>query len=392
MASANPLLAPRSILHLMLNAAETCPAYNEHVRQPSPGTIVTACSLFQPVLSDPPPRASLEHGGGSLLGFVRAARRAARRTRPGVVHVHSPHVAVLWLLASIGSVGCRRPATVLTVHTSFPNLSTRNLLLLLISMPWFDRTVFCSEASRASFPRLLLRLLGKRATVVRNGVALERLDRVRMRTPPPRSAPIFCVMAIGRLIPIKNPGAIIEAFARIKDPTVRLVLLGDGSLRQSLERRVVMQGLRGRVEFRGLVPRDEVYRALASEADLYISMSTVEGLPIAVLEALASGIPAILSDIPSHREIAEGLDDSVQLVSGHDIDTLANGIQTLIECDRDHLRAVGMRARQHVQRRFSLTAMQEGYAAVYEDVAKYHGRAQHLHSRKQTYSVSATRR
>ena len=62
-----------------------------------------------------------------------------------------------------------------------------------------------------------------------------------------------------------------------------------------------------RVTMTGLIPRDEVFLRCAS-ADVLVSTSHGEGLPVAVIEAMAAGCPVILSDIPPHRELMDGED------------------------------------------------------------------------------------
>jgi len=80
-----------------------------------------------------------------------------------------------------------------------------------------------------------------------------------------------------------------------------LLLVGDGPSRLRLERLVSEEGLRARITFTGMVPRQRVYRLLKS-SDVFIMTSQSEGLSISLIEALACGLPALLTDIPSFRE------------------------------------------------------------------------------------------
>lgn len=132
-------------------------------------------TYFPPML-DPDPRIRVLSGEGSLQGTLRAIR-AALHEDYDVVHIHTAHMAALFIAA----VGLGLPRywkrTVYTVHTSYPNLKPRNRLLTAIAFVCLRKIVFCSYASLDSFPGWVLRFLGDRAQVVRNGVDMARIDR-----------------------------------------------------------------------------------------------------------------------------------------------------------------------------------------------------------------------
>lgn len=129
-------------------------------------------TYFPPELS-PDPRLEVRVGG-SVWSTLRAIRQAV--TGGEVVHVHSPHMAAALVLSGAWPDCWRR--TVYTVHTSYPNLKPRNRLMTLLAFVALRRIVFCSYASRDSFPRWIRALVQGRAAVVRNGVDMARIDRV----------------------------------------------------------------------------------------------------------------------------------------------------------------------------------------------------------------------
>ena len=100
---------------------------------------------------------------------------------------------------------------------------------------------------------------------------------------------------------------LVRAFVRLapRRPELRLIMLGGGPLSGKIKSRVQRAGLIDRVHFPGLVNQDSLpdyYRA----ADLYISTSHSDGTSISLLEALASGTPVLLSDIPGNQEWVQG--------------------------------------------------------------------------------------
>ena len=118
--------------------------------------------------------------------------------------------------------------------------------------------------------------------------------------------PIY--ISVGSLIPRKNMGLLVDAFqARPKDSTGSLIVLGDGPLKSELE-----QTASTNISFLGNVSNVHEY---LSASDYFVSTSLSEGLPNTVLEALSAGLPVILSDIDSHKEIACESEKACQLFS-----------------------------------------------------------------------------
>ena len=113
----------------------------------------------------------------------------------------------------------------------------------------------------------------------------------------------FVVLSTRSSEPLYGVDLIVTAFieASNHDPSLRLLMLGDGSQRAELLDRLEQAGLRERIHAPGTVEREELptyYRA----ADLYVTASHSDGTSISLLESMACGLPAIVSDIPSNKE------------------------------------------------------------------------------------------
>jgi glycosyltransferase involved in cell wall biosynthesis len=199
--------------------------------------------------------------------------------------------------------------------------------------------------------------------VVQNCLDIERLDAVVNGHARSSTGRGFTVASVGRLIELKNPLTVLKAYSLNATPTSRLVFMGAGPLKEELMGRSRILGLARNVEFTDLIPRDEVYRRLA-EADLFVSASRGEGLPLAVLQAMACRCPAVLSDIPAHREIA-GDTDLVPLVPVGDVQTLAEQIHRFRHMSPGERAAVGEQCRKLVESRFNLHLMHQRYSEVY---------------------------
>lgn len=357
------------ILHVVIQAGPTNSQWNEHCVPVADEREITVCSLY-PGTVDPDPRISRIEGDGSLRGAVSALRTALRRRDYDVVHVHAPASAAMLMAAcALERRSCEN--VVLTLHTSWPDLRPRNRFLDAVAFAAFPAVVACSRSCADSFPRVVRRLARSGVDVVPNGVDLERLLRLLEDSvdegdeaplaPPGRQD--LTVLTVGRLIDSKRHGTLLSAFARIAGSRDRLVMVGDGPLRATLERQAGELGITDRVEFLGLVPRDDVYRLL-SRADLFVSPSRFEGLPVSVLEAMAAQLPVVLSDIPPHREIVEGKGIAA-LVPLDDVDGFAEAMERLRGMDADERRRIGTESRRIVTESFSLRAMTDGYQDIY---------------------------
>ncbi len=221
----------------------------------------------------------------------------------------------------------------------------------------------CQELGAAGFPP-------GRIVHIPNGVDLDcfrpdptaRSAEARRRLGLP---PGLLVIYAGRLDPQKGLHTLIAAMrapgAAMSE--ARLLLLGDGPQRAELERSVRQDGLGNRVMFRGAV--EEVAPYLRA-GDVFALPSLGEGMPNALLEAMASGLPCVASAVGGCRDaIAHG--DTGFLVPPGDAAALQEALERLAQsaATRDRL---GAAARQAAATRFSLVNMVERYEACYRAV------------------------
>lgn len=329
---------------------------------------ISICTFFKPK-TEVPRQITLFQGDGSIRGFVRALRIAQETTNYDVLHAHNPHVGFLLLLNQLLH-GRSLRGTLLRVNYSYSGsgLKLRNRIMLLPIFATFSRITCVSNASLQSFPWLYRRIAGKRMCVIPNGVDVSLLDRITARAPTRASDGNFTVASVGRLINSKNPFVVLDAFLRGAVEPSRLVFVGEGYLKDRLLERASEPKPDAPVEFTGLLPRDDVYQVLAG-ADLFVTASLGEGMPMAVLEAMACRCPVILSDIPSHREIV-GDADFIPLVRPEDVSGFASQIARFQGMSPSERTRIGDRCRALIEERFSLAATHERYEAVYRQVSR----------------------
>lgn len=362
-----------SILHIILALTPTNGQYSEHCLPMINTRDITICTYFRSIWGIKPPAGiTLFDGDGTLRGFFRALRAALEEKEYDVIHVHTPHAGVLLPMALLryGLHRKLRPSTVHTVQNSFGSFKLRHKLMFIPGLAYFQRLVFCSSASHESFPRFYRWLCRDRVDVVQNAVDIERIDRVEEVARASHNGH-FTVATVG-LIRIKSPFTVLEAFRQSNDQASRVVFMGEGHLRPLLAGEIEELGLQEQVQLTGMIERDSVFGYFL-QSDLFISASYGEGLPVAVLEAMSCRCPVVLSDIPPHREIAEGV-DFIPLVKPGDAAGFAREIKKFREMPVAERTATGQKCRQLVEDRFSLPAMHAGLEQVYARVVSGRGR------------------
>lgn len=352
------------VLHVILRVNQTNGQYNEHCLPLMDVRDISVCSFFEPELQ-PPQGIDLFAGDGSLRTFFRVLRRALTAKAQDVIHVHAPQSGALVVLAMVArfELGRYRPSMVYTVQDSWYDYSRRNQALMVIALAGFKRVIFCSRSALESLPRMWKWLVRERWHVVQNAADIDRVDRALAAGRARRGQDGFTVLSVGRLEPVKDPFTLLESYARVNDSGGRLVVVGAGSLESSIRSKASTLELEDVVTFTGLIPRDEVFLHCAA-ADVLVSTSHGEGLPVAVIEAMAAGCPVILSDIPPHRELADGA-EFIPIVAKGDVDGFAREIGRFRSMTVEERSELGHRSRQHVLERFTLPIMHQGTDAVY---------------------------
>ena len=108
------------------------------------------------------------------------------------------------------------------------------------------------------------------------------------------------LLTAGEMIPRKNQALLLEVLRRLNNPSLTLVILGHGKLRDELQARAKALGVEQQVLFPGY--RTDVFRFYGM-ADLFLFPSLQEGLPVAVMEAMAAGLPVVASGVRGNRDL-----------------------------------------------------------------------------------------
>lgn len=175
-----------------------------------------------------------------------------------------------------------------------------------------------------------------------------RLPAVRDASPPPRPLR-FC--HVGRLEPVKNLEALLDAFAMLVRPGVdaELWLVGDGSLRGTLEASAHAQGVAGQVRFLGFHDAPD---ALLRDCHVAIQSSLSEGFGLSMVEAMGCGLPVLSTRVGAAMQVI-GDGRTGWLVDGFDAAALLAGLRRAAATDPGTLDAMGREARATVHGMFT---------------------------------------
>ncbi len=285
--------------------------------------------------------------GRRWLHLRTLARIAARlrRTRPDVVNIHfaSPSTRYFTLLAPV--FGYR---VLLTCHGSDllrPHPQDAPQLASVLRGPAAVTTVSDDMRER------IHAACGSEAmhiAVIENGIDTAFWSPAAEAAAPPRPLePATTLVAVGRLAPVKGFDILVEALAvaRVKSSAAaRLVLIGEGPEREALEARAERLGIGHAVEFAGRLGPAALRERLRA-ADLFVMPSRSEGMPLALLEAMAAGTPALASRVGGVPRVAG---DCAVLVEPENPDALANALVSLL-ADRPLRERLARKARIRAQ-------------------------------------------
>ena len=298
---------------------------------------------------------ALNKAGGPDPRTVLRLRAQMRDFSPAVVHTHLP---VLEYVLPAARLYGRRVGIIHTVH-NLARAETRHRVLRAVNRRAFSHGVVpvaLNEEVRSSICREYA-LPPSAVPVVGNGIDLDAFRGPQRRGPHGAGARLLCV---ARLAPAKNHALLLQTVARLRESgrDVSLTLVGDGPLRGRLEELARELGISERVRFAG---RRTDTPAFYRDCDLFVLLSDYEGMPMSIIEAMASGLPVVATRAGG---VAELVDDGVNgaLVEA-DAAAAAGAIAAI--CDDPALYARLSAGAVRTSSHHSAEAMMEKYVDLY---------------------------
>jgi sugar transferase (PEP-CTERM/EpsH1 system associated) len=219
-----------------------------------------------------------------------------------------------------------------------------------------------------------------RVSAIVNGVDTNVFAPSAERSRPdgfPFAGANLCICGtVGRLQPVKNQVALARAFVRALqiEPSMRarlrLAIVGDGPLRNEIVGILTAANVLDLAWLPGA--RDDIAQILRS-FDVFALPSLAEGISNTILEAMASGLPVVATDVGGNGELIDVTRTGVLVEAGDD-EALAQALLAYAS-DREHARAAGSAGRARAERLYGLDTMVARYAALYERLMAARGKA-----------------
>jgi len=313
--------------------------------------------LKRPAYTGKPGVRVLSNRRPSLWGYFLLAIKLfvwIRNHKPDVIITHTHYANVLGQLVGAIAGVRRRLAVQHNILSSYPTFA-RYADWLFGTVGIYTKQIAVSHSvadSMLAYPERY------KSTVcmIYNGSVLDQNGCLssQLLTKLPVGRPT--ILHVGRLARQKNHEALLKSLQQI--PDAHLVLVGDGELRGTLEQQAQAMVLADRVCFLGEIAPEEV-RAVMNVCDLFMFPSLYEALGMALIEAMAAGMPIVASDIPAHREVLQ----NTGILVSPTAQELSRAAKRLL-ADTSYAKEMGRRAAERAKK-FSVDAMVDGYESLF---------------------------
>jgi sugar transferase (PEP-CTERM/EpsH1 system associated) len=308
---------------------------------------------------------------GLELGTHRRLFKLLRTMRPDVLHTYNLGTIEYHATALLAGVPVRVHAEHGRDASDPHGVNRKHNLLRRLLAPVIDRYVPVSR----DLERWLRGVVGipqAKIELIDNGVDTERFRPATEASLEAWNAPGgFVIGSVGRLQDVKDQATLIDAFALLRTmlpeqrQRLRLVLVGDGPLRERLAQRIADAGLQDCAWLPGA--RSDVAPVMRSFS-LFALSSIAEGTPVTMLEAMASGLPVVSTAVGGIPDLVQD-GASGTLVPAGDPQRLAEALATYV-LDAERTRLHGAAGRARIEQQYSVSAMLAHYVDLYDGLRK----------------------
>lgn len=313
---------------------------------------------------------ALEKKAGHTLWIYPRLWRLFRRLRPAIVH--SRNLAALEVVVPAWAAGV--PVRIHGEHGrdvgDFDGSSKKGQWLRRLYRPFVTHYIALSR-DLGDYLTCRVGMSPSRVAQIYNGVDVQRFHPAKQRQAiegcPFSDAACWLVGTVGRMQIVKDQTTLAAAFIRALavfpdlGARLRLVMIGEGPLRARAQAMLEEAGLAALAWLPG--ERDDVPEILRG-LDCFVLPSLAEGVSNTILEAMASGLPVIATNVGGNGELIEA-GVTGELVTVADPEAMARQIVALAT-DPQRARLAGLAGRARVEQQFSLQAMSQGYQGLYD--------------------------
>lgn len=307
------------------------------------------------------------HCRGSIWKMFWTLKELIKENDFDIIHIHSGLTGLIFILAIFPFNLLLLKKTVFTLHNSWNVLKIRNQFLNFVVMLFSKKVCTCGVSSRESIPKIINLFINNKTLPIVNGFDNQRIDRVEINIKEGKhftNNSKLKIVCVGALNKTKNQIALLKALKKIQ-LDAEVIFLGDGQNSAYLRDFSKHISKPTKIIFQGRVSRDLAIEHML-EADVSISVSKGEGLPIAVLESMYAGCFTILSSIPPHLEISPP-DDRCYFIDLQNSKDIENSL-VYVQNNLEKIKASRDKSKDHTKMNFSVTRMLKEYRQVYESL------------------------
>ena len=316
------------------------------------------------------------------LGAAYRLYKILRDFQPDIIHTHTAKAGALGRLVTVFYNWTRgRQHSVRIVHTYhghvFDGYFGKRATAVFLALErwlarWTDRIIAISPRIADEIGRRYAIGRPDQVCSIRLGfdlapfVGIDDSQRRASREQLDVPNDTLVITTVGRLTEIKKHDLFLEMAQKVflSRQDVLFLIVGDGELREELESMAGVLGLKAVVRFLGW--RQDLSTIYAA-SDLFVLTSRNEGTPVALIEAMASGLPGVSTDVGGVRDVITS--PSVgEVVPFGDAEGLARSVLSLLSDNHPERRAMGMRARDAVSKRFTIERLVTEIVDLYAEL------------------------
>jgi glycosyltransferase involved in cell wall biosynthesis len=367
----------KKVLHLIKEYRGNYPLQNEYIKGLPPERYASVVCY----LSGTPDGKNTLDTVVSLVHYLQYDKKKIKYFNPGViwkiyhlitsekidiVHCHK-HKAIV--IGTIAATLAGVSNIIAHIHGLNRTRSLKRRLTNWILYRYVTKIITVSDSVRKDVIDRNWNLNPIKVVTVKNCINLDLIDRVKATKKDVRvSLGIpendIVIGTVGRLVATKGHLYLLEAFSQVskKIPNIRLLFIGEGYLSKQLRKKAEDLGILSRVTFLGY--RDNVFELLRG-FDIFVFPSIAEGLSIALLEAMASRLPIIASNVGGIPEVF-GNTNCGRLIPAKNVTALFSAMLDFCLSDEDQRRLLGENGRRRVEKEFTSDIMKRNLSKVYE--------------------------
>lgn len=304
---------------------------------------------------------ALQWNGRNSLSVLKQLRSVIRQIQPDVIQGWMYHANVMSKLACIGVK--QAPPLYWGIHHSlaaFQDESRSTKLALYLSRilsPYVTGIVYCAHSAQAQHQAFGLR--AKQHCVIANGIVM---DDFNVQSNKPQQHQPLLVGFAGRYHPAKGFEYLFALIARVQHLPIEFWIAGKGADLNNPDIQELIQNHHIDLNKIKLMGQVQDMPAFYQQLDLFVMTSITEGLPTVLIEAMASGVPCVTTDVGDAGFIVQ---DTGYVVPARDVEQLSQAVQSYYTLPETQKMQLKQQTRARVKRHFSIESIAEQYAALW---------------------------